>query len=161
MRTVYLLRQYGTARLDGEQLVVRHGDQEIDRVGLPLVDQILVMGNMQLSTPLLRACLTRQIPIVFVTAHGWCQGRVQPLERGYRHRGRYQQQLGEGERLTAARRLISSKIANGRVLLQRLTRRERPEAVLAAIGRLRWHMEQSDKAKDPDRLRGIEGNAAA
>lgn len=161
MRTVYLLRQHGTARLDGEQLVVRHGDAEIDRVGLPLVDQILVMGNVQLSTPLLRACLQRQIPVVFVTRQGWCQGRVQPLECGYRHRGRYQQQLGEGERLLAARRLISGKIANARVLLQRLTRRERSTDLEATIQRLRWHLEQAGKARDGDRLRGIEGNAAS
>lgn len=160
MRTVYLLRQHGTARLDGEQLVVRQGTEEIDRVSLPLVDQILVMGNVQLSTPLLKACLQRQIPVVFVTRQGWCQGRLQPLECGYRHRTRYQQQLQEGERLIAARRLISGKIANGRVLLQRLTRRERPEELQATIDRLRWHLEQAAKAKDGDRLRGIEGNAA-
>jgi CRISPR-associated protein Cas1 len=161
MRTVYLMRQYGTARLDGEQLVVFQQDEEIERVGLPQLDQILVMGNVQLSTPLLRACLQRRIPVVFVSQQGWCQGRLQPLATAYRHRARYQVQLGEGERLVAARRLISSKIANGRVLLLRLTRRERPAEVAATIERLRWHIDQADMARDPDRLRGIEGNAAA
>jgi CRISPR-associated protein Cas1 len=161
MRTIYLMREYGTARLDGEQLVVRMAGEEIERVGLPLVDQIVVMGNLQLSTPLLRACLQRQIPVVFVSRQGWCDGRLQPLAIAYRHRARYQQQLGEGERLVAARRLISAKIANGRVLLQRLTRRERPDAVAAAIVRLRWYLEQAGKAHNPERLRGIEGNAAS
>jgi CRISPR-associated protein Cas1 len=101
MRTIYLMRPYGTARLDGEQLVVRQREEEIERVGLPLVDQILV---------------------VFVSRQGWCDGRLQPLAIAYRHRARYQQQLGEGERLVAARRLISAKIANGRVLLPPLMR---------------------------------------
>ena len=99
--------------------------------------------------------------MVFVSRQGWCDGRLQPLAIAYRHRARYQQQLVEGERLVAARRLISAKIANGRVLLQRLTRRERPDTVAAVIARLRWHLDQSGKARDPDRLRGIEGNAAA
>jgi CRISPR-associated protein Cas1 len=130
---------WGTAGLVGEQLVVRHRGEEIDWVGLPLVDQVVVMGNVQLSTPLLRACLVRQVPVVFVNRQGWCQGRLHPLEAGYRHRGRYQQQLGDGERLVAARRLISSKIANGRVLLQRLTRRQRPAELAGVIDRLRWH----------------------
>lgn len=160
MRTVYLLRQYGMARLEGEQLVVQQRGEEIERVGLPLVDQILVMGNVQLSTPLIRACLQRQIAVVYLNRHGWCHGRLQPLESGYRHRSRYQQQLGEGERLVAARRLISGKIANGRVLLQRLTRRVRSEDLAATIERLRWHLEQAGRARDADRLRGIEGNAA-
>ena len=94
MRTVYLLRQYGMARLEGEQLVVQQRGEEIERVGLPLVDQILVMGNVQLSTPLIRACLQRQIAVVYLNRQGWCHGRLQPLESGYRHRSRYQQQLG-------------------------------------------------------------------
>jgi CRISPR-associated protein Cas1 len=160
MRTVYLMRKYGTASIDGEQLVVRQQKAEIERVGLPLVDQILVLGNMQLSTPLLRACLQRRIPVVFLNHQGWCHGRLQPLEAGYRHRSRYQQQLGDGERLVAARRLISSKIANGRVLLQRLTRRERSADLASAIERLHWHVEEASRARDPDRLRGIEGNGA-
>lgn len=160
MRTVYLLRQYGMARLEGEQLVVQQGGEEIERVGLPLVDQILILGNIQLSTPLLRSCLQRGIPVVFLNRQGWCHGRLQPIESGYRHRARYQQQLGEGERLVAARRLISSKIANGRVLLQRLTRRERSHELSAVIARLHWHIENASKAQAPDRLRGIEGNAA-
>lgn len=161
MRTVYLLRSHGTAGLDGEQLVVRYRGEEIDRVGLPLVEQILVIGNVQLSTPLLRACLQRQVPVVFVNRQGWCQGRLHPIEAGYRHRSRYQQQLAEGERLVAARRLISSKIANGRVLLLRLTRRQRPADLAAAIERLRWHSQQVERARSADRLRGLEGNAAA
>ncbi len=160
MRTVYLLRPFGTASLDGEQLVVRCKGEEIDRVGLPLVDQILVMGNVQLTTPLIRACLLRQVPVVFVNRQGWCQGRLHPLAAGYRHRSRYQQQLGEGERLVVARRLISGKIANGRVLLLRLTRRQRSAELTAAIERLRWHGQQVERARDPERLRGLEGNAA-
>ena len=160
MRTVYLLRAYGMARLEGEQLVVKQRGEEVERVGLPLIDQILVMGNVQLSTPLIRACLKREIAVVYLNREGWCHGRLQPLESGYRHRSRYQQQLGQGERLVAARRLISSKIANGRVLLQRLTRRERSSELIAAIDRLRWHIEQAGRTSASDRLRGIEGNAA-
>ncbi|MFM8525892.1 MAG: CRISPR-associated endonuclease Cas1 [Cyanobacteriota bacterium] len=161
MRTVYLLRNHGSAGLDGEQLVARHQGDEIDRVSLPLIDQIMVMGNVQLSTPLLRACLQRGVSIVFVDRAGWCQGRLHPLEIGYRHRSRHQQQLGEGERLVASRRLISSKIANGRVLLLRLSRRQRSTELAAAIERLRWLGNQVERAHDQNRLRGLEGNAAS
>ena len=34
MRTLYLLRPHGTASIDGEQLVVRSDEQELDRMGL-------------------------------------------------------------------------------------------------------------------------------
>ncbi len=35
MRTLYLLRPDGTAALDGEQLVVRSQEEELDRLGSP------------------------------------------------------------------------------------------------------------------------------
>ncbi|MCT0212416.1 CRISPR-associated endonuclease Cas1 [Synechococcus sp. CS-1327] len=161
MRSLYLLRPFGSAGIEGEQLVVRSRGDEVERVRLPLLDQILVMGNLQLSTPLIRACLQRGIPIAYLSRHGWCHGRVQPVEGGYRHRGRYQLLLGEADRLAAATSLIAGKIANGRVLLLRLTRRDRRELVAGTIERLQWHAQQVRQARSADRIRGLEGNAAA
>ena len=63
MRTLYLMRPHGTVCLDGEELVVRSGEEELDRTALPLLDQILVVGQMQITTQLIRACLRRGIPI--------------------------------------------------------------------------------------------------
>lgn len=160
MRSLYLLRSHGTAGIEGEQLVVRCRGEELERVKLPLLDQILVMGNVQLSTPLIRACLQRGIPIAYLSRHGWCHGRVQPVDGGYRHRGRHQLLLGEADRLAAATSLIAGKIANARVLLLRLTRRERREQVARAIERLSWHGQQVRRARSAERLRGLEGNAA-
>lgn len=161
MRSLYLLRTYGSAGLDGEQLVVRCRGEELERVKLPLLDQILVMGNLQLSTPLIRTCLQRGIPIAFLSRHGWCHGRLQAVEGGFRHRGRHQLMLGEADRLAAATSLIAGKIANARVLLLRLTRRQRRELVATAIERLGWHGNEVRRARTVDRIRGLEGNAAA
>lgn len=147
MRSLYLLRSYGSAGLDGEQL--------------PLLDQILVMGNLQLSTPLIRACLKRGLPVAFLSRNGWCHGRLQPIDGAYRHRGRHQLMLGEADRLAAATSLIAGKIANARVLLLRLTRLDRRDLVAHTIERLSWHQEQVRKARSLDRVRGLEGNAAA
>ena len=161
MRSLYLLRSHGTAGVEGEQVVVRCRGEEIDRVRLPLLDQILVMGNLQLSTPLLKACLSRTIPIAYLSSQGWCHGRVLPIEAGYRHRARHQAGLAEGERLSAAVSLVAGKIGNGRVLLQRLTRRSRRELVVTSIERPGWHERTAGKATGIERLRVLEGNAAA
>jgi CRISPR-associated protein Cas1 len=91
MRTLYLLRSHGFARLDGEQVVVSCGQEEVERVELPQLDQILVHGNLQLSTPLIRACLERQVSIGYFSQSGWCMGVLHPIETGYRHRMRHQQ----------------------------------------------------------------------
>jgi CRISPR-associated protein Cas1 len=161
MRSLYLLEPYGMAGLEGEQVVIRRGGDLLERVRLPLLDQILVMGNVQLSTPLLRACLQRNVAVAYLSRSGWCHGRLIPVERGYRHRSRYQLDLGDGERLTAARQLVAGKVANGRVLLQRLTRRERRSLVDDTLKRLQWHQDQIKHASSAERIRGLEGNAAS
>ncbi|PSI01059.1 CRISPR-associated endonuclease Cas1 [Synechococcus lacustris] len=161
MRSLYLLREYGTAGIEGEQVIVRADGEEVERIKLPLLDQILVMGNLQLSTALIKACLNRGIQIAYLSRNGWCYGRTQSIQGGYRHRGRHQLLLTESDRINAAISLIAGKISNARVLLLRLTRRDRRDQVANAIDRLSWHGQQIRKAKSLERIRGLEGNAAA
>jgi CRISPR-associated protein Cas1 len=161
MRTLYLLRPHGTAALDGEQLVLRSQEEELDRLALPLLDQILVLGKMQLTTQLVRACLKRGIPIAYLSRHGHCYGRLQPMEGGFRHRGRRQAELPESRRMEAAKCLIAGKIANARVVLQRLTRREGRASVEASLQRLAQLQGRCHLALDANHLRGVEGSAAA
>lgn len=161
MRTLYLLRPHGTAALDGEQLVVRSDEEELDRMALPLLDQILVLGKMQLTTQLVRACLRRGIPIAYLTRHGQCLGRLQPMEGGFRHRGRRQAELSESRRLEAARCLVVGKIANSRVVLQRFTRRGGREDVEVPLQQLAKLQRLSSQAPEANHLRGLEGSAAA
>jgi len=160
MRSLYLLRPFGTAGLEGEQLVVDCRGEEIERVPLPQLDQILMYGNLQLTTPLIRACLERQVSIAYFSQAGWCQGRVHPIETGYRHRWRHQQQLTTTERQLTAISLIRAKITNGRVLLLRLTRRQRREDISKALERLGWLLTKVSQASTAERLRDLEGNAA-
>ena len=160
MRTLYLLRPHGTAALDGEQLVVKSNDQELDRTPLPLLDQILVMGQQELSTQLIRACLGRGIPIAYLTSHGQCLGRLQPVDGGDRHRARRQMELPESQRCAAARALVAGKIGNSRAVLQWLTQRggrEEIEQTLRRLGQLQGLAKQTPCL---NQLRGLEGAAA-
>ncbi len=160
MRSLYLIRSHGQVGLDGEQVVVRCNQEELERIPLPQLDQILVHGNLQLTTPLIRACLARQVSIAFFSQSGWCQGRLHPIDKGYRNRMRHQQMLNLQERQVAAMSLIRGKIANCRVLLLRLTRRQRREEVSNALQRLGWLLGKIRGSITPERLRGLEGNAA-
>jgi CRISPR-associated protein Cas1 len=155
MRSLYLLRPHGTAALDGEQLVVRSEEEELDRMSLPLLDQILVIGHMQLTTQLIRAYLRRGIPIAYLSKSGQCLGRVQPMDQGYRHRARRQAALPEERRLAIARTLVSGKIANGRVVLQRLTRRTGRPAVERCLRQLSQLQALSSRAPNASHLRGV------
>jgi CRISPR-associated protein Cas1 len=133
-------------------------EQELDRMGLSLLDQILVVGQMQLTTQLIRACLRRGIPIAYLSSSGHCLGRLQPLEGGYRHRARRQEALPEEQRMAVARALISGKIANGRVVLQRFTRRGGRTEVESCLRRLGQLQTLTGRAPCANHLRGLEGS---
>ncbi len=161
MRSLYVSQQGCYLSLQQEKVIIKQGQTVIDEVQLPLLEQILVFGQSQLTTQLIRACLTREIPIAYLSRMGYCYGRLLPIERGYRQLARYQQQLSGVERLLTARAIVRAKIRNGRVILMRQQQRRRSDAIAAVIQNLDYLAEQAAQSDDVERLMGLEGAAAA
>jgi CRISPR-associated protein Cas1 len=161
MQMLYVSQQGCYLSLRQEQVVVRQGEQVLQTVQLPLVEQILIFGQSQVTTQLVRACLGRDIPIVYLSRMGFCYGRLLPISRGYRQLVRYQQIVGFPSRLLTARAIVQAKLKNSRVLLLRQQRR-RPTANLApAIQTLEHLAQQAHRAEAIDQLMGLEGSGAA
>ncbi|MFM7269088.1 MAG: CRISPR-associated endonuclease Cas1 [Cyanobium sp.] len=72
-----------------------------------------------------------------------------------------QAELAQERRLALARALVSGKIANGRVVLQRFTRRSGRPAVESGLRRLGQLQTLTGRAPCLNHLRGLEGSAAA
>ncbi|WP_338442559.1 CRISPR-associated endonuclease Cas1 [Synechococcus elongatus IITB4] len=161
MKTLYLSRQGSRASLRGEQVRIEYQGQLLQEVQLPLLEQILVFGQVQLTTPLIRSCLQRNVPIAYLSRLGWCYGRAIAIERGYRHLSRYQQELGFAERLQAAKAIVRSKLRNSRKLLLRQDQRHRIAAAAESAEQINYRLLQVEGATDLDQLRGLEGAAAA
>jgi CRISP-associated protein Cas1 len=161
MQTLYVSQQGCYVCLDQEMLVVKQGDVVWGQVQLPLLEQVLIFGKSQVTSQAIRACLQRNIPIVYLSRMGYCYGRTLPIERGYRQLARYQQQLGFPERLQVAQKIVQVKLNNSRTLLQRQQRRQNSEVVALAIKTLQYCREQAGKVESLDRLMGFEGAGAA
>jgi CRISPR-associated protein Cas1 len=99
MRSLYVSQQGCYLSLQQETLLIKQGQSVLNQVQLPLVEQILIFGKSQVTTQAIRACLERDIPIVYLSRMGYCYGRLLPIARGYRQLARYQQQLSALERL--------------------------------------------------------------
>lgn len=161
MRTLYISQQGCYVSLKQETLMVKQGDQVLQQVQLPLLEQILVFGKSQLTTQVIRACLWRNIPIAYLSRMGYCYGRVIPIERGYRQLVRYQQDLSSLERLLVAQAIVQAKLHNSRVLLLRQQRRHAHlnfEGVIQVLDHL---ANQVQEATEIDRILGLEGAGAA
>ena len=161
MRTLYLSRQGCFVSLQQEMLVVKQGDRTLEEVRLPLLDQVLVFGQSQLTTQAIRACLWRNIPIAYLSRMGYCYGRMVAIEGGYRQLARYQRELTALERLLLAQALVKAKLLNSRVILQRQQRRRSSLMLETAIEQLAYLIHQISDTDQIDRLMGLEGAAAA
>lgn len=161
MPVLYVSQQGCWVSLVEESLLVKQQRMVLATVQLPLLEQVLVFGQSQLTTQAVRACLQRDIPIAYLSRLGWCYGRVLAVSRGYRHLARYQQELSFGDRFAVARALVRGKLHNSRVLLQRQQRRQGSDRLTVAIDELAALSEQLPAAESVEQLLGLEGAGAA
>ncbi|MEO8083270.1 MAG: CRISPR-associated endonuclease Cas1 [Ardenticatenales bacterium] len=171
MTTIYVREQGATVRRRGERLVVTKDRTELLDVPLMHVEQLAVVGNVQLSTPAVAALLEREIDVVFYSGGFRFLGRLtgSGSKLAALRQAQFKMMGNEDRSLALAKMIVAGKIANQRTLLQR---RLRPatgvaaDPVLAAgfqravegIGRMQDAMHA---AADLDSLRGYEGKAGA
>jgi CRISPR-associated protein Cas1 len=133
MQTLYVSQQGCYIALQQEQLLVKRQQNILTQIQLPLLEQVLIFGKSQMTTQAIRACLSRDIPIVYLSRMGYCYGRILAINRGYRQLARYQQELSFGDRIRAARAIVATKLSNSRTLLQRYARRQNSERIRLTV----------------------------
>jgi CRISP-associated protein Cas1 len=178
MSTIYVKEQGSVIGRSGERLVVRKNGTVMEQFPLQNVDQLILMGNVQLTTQAAATLMNGEIDVVFLSSYGKFRGRL--VSTGSKHARLRQQQLRllseEAPALTLARAVVDGKIHNQRILLQRQKGRQAslPEraggapALPANTGQfdqaLAGMMQMRQAAlttTNLDSLRGYEGKAAA
>ncbi|GAB4441444.1 MAG: CRISPR-associated endonuclease Cas1 [Cyanobacteria bacterium J069] len=166
MSLLYLTQQGTKLQKEQGRLVLSLPDSaEID---LPVeeVEQVMVFGNVQLTTPALSTCLNHQIPVVFLSQTGVYRGLLWGDRHDYRAQAaQFEQFKDETFQLAIAREIVIGKAWNSKQLLLKLNRRRKIAAVETAIERIDRELgaiarlEASPSALDS--LRGYEGAIAA
>lgn len=161
MQTLYISQQGCSVSLRQEQLIVKQGDEVRQEVQLPLIEQVLVFGQSQVTTQALRACLKHNIPILYLSRMGQCHGRLLPMQQGYRQLARQQRELVEATCLSAAKAMVHAKLHNSRILLQRQARQRPTRALTDAVRQLEVLQQRIEAADSNEVLMGLEGAGAA
>ena len=147
--------------------VTKKGEKLMD---LPLrqLEQLAVVGNVQVTTPAVAALLQGEIDVVFFSSRFRYRGRL--LAGGSKFAALRQAQLrvmsDEATALPIARSLVAGKLANQRTLLLRRRRREDgpaevPTALDGAIRGIQAMRRSAGEARSLESLRGHEGKGAA
>lgn len=178
MTNVYVKEQGALVRRRGERLVITKDGVVVDEFPFAKVEQLTLMGNVQLTTQATATLLAREIDVVFLSSFGKFRGRL--VGSGSKHARLRQQQMQrmaeDGFVLQAARAIVDGKVHNQRVILQRQAQRITSSTEQARGATLRPRdrqlfdrslagmaqmQQQARQATTVEALRGYEGKAAA
>ena len=124
------------------------------------VSDLVLFGNVHITTPALATLMERDIPVTFLSHGGWFRG----VAHGIGHRNvelrtaQYRQSFDDAFCLRFARDLVAAKIANQRTMLRRNGRDDADRAL--ALDRLSAARKTSGRAASLGELLGFEGDAA-
>jgi CRISPR-associated protein Cas1 len=178
MTTIYVKEQGAVIGRSGERLVVRKDGGILDQFPLVNIEQVVLMGNVQLTTQATATLLSREVDVVFLSSYGKFRGRlVGSGSKNAQLRRRQLELMGQAAfTLPLAKAIVDGKIHNQRVLLQRQLGRTAPlpelgskppvtPGVRAVVEKAIAGMEQMRQAAlttpNVDSVRGYEGKAAA
>ncbi len=145
----------------GEVLEVSREGSVIATARLPEVSQVVLMGNIYVTTPCLSELMQRGIPVTWHSHGGWFYGHT--LGNGHKNvelrTAQYRTSFDDLACLRIARGIVAAKIANQRTLLRRNWKAdEKPSRLFDDLKRLQRKALRADSIES---LLGIEGHAAA
>jgi CRISP-associated protein Cas1 len=164
MRVAYITEQGALVYKKGRRLAVARQRETIATLRLAHLDQVILWGHVRITPGALAVLMDHGIDTVFVSVHGRFRGRlVGPASKNILLRWsqfRHAQDPAFG--LAVARSIVAAKVHNARTLLRhRLRHRPEHPVLTDALAQLRVIAHAVPQAPDLDRLRGLEGEAAA
>jgi len=167
LNTLYVSSQGSYLRKEGETIVVEREQQKVLQLPIHSIGGIVCFGNVLCSPFLLGFCAERDISVSFMTEYGKFLASVRGPVSGNVLLRRQQYRLADDEGATKAiaANIVSGKLANCRVVMNRAVRDHGDrideasiKSASTAIDRL---IDGLAGAADSDTVRGIEGMAAA
>lgn len=146
--------------ISGNRLRVSYADGLNKEIPMELIDNVGLLGNPQMTTQAIQSCLQRGIPVTFFSKGGKYFGRLLSTGHVNTERQRLQCSLYETPfALDLAKRIISAKIKNQIVVLQRYERSKgiTDQPYLQAMESCRQHL---DNCSTVEEVMGHEGRAA-
>jgi CRISPR-associated protein Cas1 len=165
MATLYVVEQGTALHCAGERLEIRRGDELLSRVPLVKMTDLVLFGNVSLSTPVIKRLLDRGVEVTFLTVHGRYHGRLIGTVTAHvaLRRAQYRRAEETAWALRMAQACVQGKVQNSRTLLQRFARNrtEVADEVHTAIAALDDYRGRIERTTAIASLLGVEGSATA
>lgn len=158
---VYVQARSAKVAKKGETLEISVEDKVVQTARLIDTSQLVLMGNVYVTTPTLHELMTREIPVSWHSFGGWFMGHT--VGTGHKNveirTAQYRVSFDAAACLRLAKGFVVAKIQNQRTLLRRNWKgEERPDDLLEAF---QHDMRQAQRSRGLAELLGAEGQGAA
>ena len=158
---VYVQAHSAKVAKKGETLEISIEDKVVQSARLIEVSQLVLMGNIYVTTPTLHELMSREIPVSWHSFGGWFLGHT--VGTGHKNveirAAQYRASFDDAACLRISKGLVVAKIQNQRTLLRRNWKgADRPDDLLESF---QHDMRQAQRARGLAELLGAEGQGAA
>lgn len=163
MPPLYVIEQGARVHQEGRRLLVKKDEEELASAPLAQVSEVVLLGNVGLTTPVIKLLLGENLDVVFLTEEGHYCGRLTGPATPHvlLRRKQYAWQGDGGFCLRMGQQFVRGKLLNERALLMRHNR-ERGDTVIAeAVQALDGALERIPRTTAANSLSGVEGAATA
>lgn len=156
---LYVQEQGATVGKSGGSLVVRNRDGELGRFRIIDVAQLVICGNVQVTTQTVHLLCEVGIPVVWLSRGHWFYGVTHGmnLRNAYDRAAQFAAAQDPDRCLHFAKRVVSAKVSNQRTLLRR-NAGEVPERAFEELAQV---LRDVESAAIQSELLGHEGRGAA
>ena len=161
MENVYVVEQGTQLHKDGYRLLVKKGGTIIDEVLTRDLEQIILLGNVIITPPVMDHLIRDRVDTVFLSITGRFRGRLltQFTKNVLLRQQQYIRFAEPDFSLKFARAVVAGKVNNQRIFLMRHNRNLKHDAIASAAGRMRVIAEDACNAESVSSLMGLEGVA--
>lgn len=158
LRAAYVNTQGLRIGKSGDVLQVKEKETVRQQIRLNEINQLNIMGNIQVSTQAIQALTQAEIPVCYFSQSGWFYGITQGLSTKNVFLRKSQFKLADEDWfcLRLARKLVAGKIRNHRTMLMR----NHDEPPTLVLDQMKAMIARAEEAVSLEELLGIEGNGA-
>ncbi|NTV64741.1 MAG: CRISPR-associated endonuclease Cas1 [Oscillochloris sp.] len=165
MPTLYVIEQGAEIGCDGERLEVRRTAEILASMPLVKISDIVIFGNVGLTTPAIKRLLDRGIDVTFMTSEGRYHGRLvgEATAHVALRQAQYARAADPAWALRQAQAIVGGKLRNQRALLQRFSRNRANPPIEAeqAAEAMSEAIDRTGRTTRISALLGVEGSATA
>ncbi len=176
MATLYLVEQNTILRKSGDRLLIckkpstkktttTHLTQDDIKLDLPCadIDQVMIFGNIEVTTPAIHQLLTHNIELAFFTLTGTLLGQLTPPKQK-----NIELRIAQFEKfhqtdfcLTFSKQIVSSKLNSAYINIKKHLANHPGLFTTQQVQKFSDYKTKAENAKDLDELRGYEGSGSA